>query len=293
MVSIEAGRYISAAVGNWKPIRATSPRGDRILRLVTMEVSVVITTYNRERYVVEAVESVLRQSHDDHELIVVDDGSTDDTQRVLAPYLKRKFLRSNRAPLAGARTKRWPGAGAGGIRLPPRFGRPLPSREAGPSGRGSRCAAGRESGLHGVFGFRRQRTVGGVSLREYHQSAFRRRGITYHSLFGEAQPVKDIPGAEAVLRAEAGCRGRQMYFGDIFDSYLLNIAIIAVSVMFRRSLLETTGLQNARFGLFHDLEFALRLSRGQRAAFLDLPRYPFITTRTRSRPRLGHARNGS
>jgi glycosyltransferase involved in cell wall biosynthesis len=52
-------------------------------------ISVVIPTYNRAALVVEAVESVLRQEADDFEIIVVDDGSDDDTRERLAPFLPR------------------------------------------------------------------------------------------------------------------------------------------------------------------------------------------------------------
>ncbi|MFW6116144.1 MAG: glycosyltransferase family 2 protein [bacterium] len=47
------------------------------------EVSVVIATYNRQRLVQETIDSVLRQTFANLELIVVDDGSTDDTGRIL------------------------------------------------------------------------------------------------------------------------------------------------------------------------------------------------------------------
>ncbi len=52
-------------------------------------VTVVITTHNRARLVVEAVESVLAQTVTDFELIVIDDGSTDDTALLLDPYKDR------------------------------------------------------------------------------------------------------------------------------------------------------------------------------------------------------------
>lgn len=47
-------------------------------------VSVVLPTYNRARYLANAIQSVLKQSHTHLELIVVDDGSSDDTPHVVA-----------------------------------------------------------------------------------------------------------------------------------------------------------------------------------------------------------------
>jgi glycosyltransferase involved in cell wall biosynthesis len=52
-------------------------------------ISIIIPTYNRARYVTEAVESVFAQTFKDYEVIVVDDGSTDNTQTVLEPYMER------------------------------------------------------------------------------------------------------------------------------------------------------------------------------------------------------------
>src|SRR6056297_995853 len=52
-------------------------------------VSVIIPTYNRSFTVTKAIDSVLEQTYDDHEIIVVDDGSTDDTYEVLRAYLNK------------------------------------------------------------------------------------------------------------------------------------------------------------------------------------------------------------
>ena len=50
------------------------------------QVSVIIPTYNRGWILGEAVGSALAQEFDDFELIVVDDGSTDNTREILAAY---------------------------------------------------------------------------------------------------------------------------------------------------------------------------------------------------------------
>jgi glycosyltransferase involved in cell wall biosynthesis len=50
-------------------------------------VSVIIPTYNRSQFVTEAIDSVLHQTYPNIELIVVNDGSTDDTEQKLQPYL--------------------------------------------------------------------------------------------------------------------------------------------------------------------------------------------------------------
>jgi len=56
---------------------------------MTPKVSVIITTFNRSALVVNAIESVLSQTYTNYEIIVIDDGSTDDTAERLRPFLKQ------------------------------------------------------------------------------------------------------------------------------------------------------------------------------------------------------------
>jgi len=52
-------------------------------------VSVIIHTYNNEKFIVETVESVLNQTYKDYEIIIVDDGSVDGTRDALIPYMQK------------------------------------------------------------------------------------------------------------------------------------------------------------------------------------------------------------
>ncbi len=52
-------------------------------------VSVVVATYNYAHFLPVALDSVLAQDYPNFEVIVVDDGSTDDTEAVVAPYVAR------------------------------------------------------------------------------------------------------------------------------------------------------------------------------------------------------------
>lgn len=52
-----------------------------------MKVSVILPTFNREKFLKRSIESVLNQTYGDFELIVVNDGSTDNTEAVLKEYV--------------------------------------------------------------------------------------------------------------------------------------------------------------------------------------------------------------
>jgi glycosyltransferase involved in cell wall biosynthesis len=67
-------------------------------------ISVIIPTYNSASFVAQSVESVLQQTYENIEIIVVDDGSTDGTEAVLAPYKDRvRYIKKANGGPSGAR----------------------------------------------------------------------------------------------------------------------------------------------------------------------------------------------
>src|SRR5215217_62523 len=66
-------------------------------------VSVVIPCYNQAHFLKEAIESVLKQSYAHYEIVVVDDGSTDETSEVASSYEGVRLIRQENRGLAEAR----------------------------------------------------------------------------------------------------------------------------------------------------------------------------------------------
>jgi glycosyltransferase involved in cell wall biosynthesis len=74
----------------------------------TLRVSIVIPAYNHARYLDEAVESVLEQDYPAVELVVIDDGSTDNTREVLQKYAGRfQILRQDNSGQAATLNRGW------------------------------------------------------------------------------------------------------------------------------------------------------------------------------------------
>jgi glycosyltransferase involved in cell wall biosynthesis len=75
------------------------------IKNVPPKVSVIIPTYNRADFLAETVDSVLNQTYGDFEIIIVDDGSTDNTYQVAQTFTdpRIKYIRQENQGLSGAR----------------------------------------------------------------------------------------------------------------------------------------------------------------------------------------------
>lgn len=72
-----------------------------------MRVSIIIPAYNAARYISETIKSVLAQTHVDFEILVVDDGSSDNTEEIvkLIDDERIKYFKQKNSGQASARNK--------------------------------------------------------------------------------------------------------------------------------------------------------------------------------------------
>ena len=72
-------------------------------------VSVIMPAYNAEKYIDEAIDSVISQTFANWELIIVNDGSTDDTQKIVEAYVSSdtriKLINQENKRLGAARNE--------------------------------------------------------------------------------------------------------------------------------------------------------------------------------------------
>ncbi len=101
----ENATYDDAALGR-EVLLVMRRSAERQRRARTLRVGAVIAARNYERYVGEAIESLLKQTHPLSEIVVVDDGSTDATAVVAARYVPRiRVVRIEHSGISAARNR--------------------------------------------------------------------------------------------------------------------------------------------------------------------------------------------
>ena len=84
-----------------------------------IKLSFIVPVYNVEKYLLKCVDSLLAQDYDDYEIILVDDGSTDDSWQIIQEYVSRfrglederiRGIHQENAGLSAARNAGWKAA---------------------------------------------------------------------------------------------------------------------------------------------------------------------------------------
>ena len=196
-------------------------------------ISFVIPAFNMDGFVARAIDSALAQTHTPVEVIVIDDGSTDDTPKALASYRERPnvtLIRQTNAGLSAARNR--------GLA----------------SSRGELvCFLDADDFLAPTFAAKLRAALG-----EDPKAGFAYSDVQRVDRFGERADDYSVATA------------RRTVHGDIFDSLILGGYFTPNCVLVRRSVLDAVGPFDPELGGHADYEMWLRIvAAGYRAAFVS------------------------
>lgn len=232
---------------------------------IAPDVSVIIPTYNRGPLIAEAIESVLAQTYQNFEIIVVDDGSTDDTLDRLAAYREQvRIVQTQHGGAAHARNAGIRAAKGKYVAFLDSDDRYLPHKLALQVQILDQFTdVGMVYSEFSSFG---RGTTEEFQLKTYHAGAFR-HGETYDRYFDRSWSLKER-GLDCPPWSD-----RRVYVGEIFDHYLRFLFVFTNSALLRHSLLDLVGLQDESFPLFEEYEYFLRAAKRSQIAFVDVPTY--------------------
>jgi len=230
------------------------------------KVSVVIPTYNCRDYVAGAVESVLAQTYKNIEIIIIDDGSTDNTHDILGPYLDRiLYIYQPNGGLANARNRGIREAKGGFIAFLDADDRWSPEKV--------------EIQVKCLDQFEN------VSMVFTDFSAFDESGNFERSYFYKAFPIlreyrlnvsNIFPNSSAVSSAKGNIR---IYHGNITTVLFAGNIILPSTVLLKKPSLTQVGAFDERYRLAEETDFFLRYSLRTQMAYVDYPLVNYMVKR--------------
>ena len=234
-------------------------------------VSVVIPTYNRGALIGETLESVFAQTYQRLEVIVVDDGSTDDTEAVVGRFGGRViYIRQQNQGLPGSRNVGLARATGEFVAWQDSDDLWNPEKTAIQLGylrrRPDTVCIASDFSAFGADGFFERSHV-----RSYYTAIDR----FPHGLDGMFTDQEMVPTAELPYLSELGGGGLpeaiRVYSGPLYDVLVQGNCLHPPTVMFRRDAAARIAPMDAVFERDADWEWFIRLSQTGRCAYVDLP----------------------
>lgn len=212
-------------------------------------VSVIMPTFNRARWLGCAIRSALHQLHAGDELIVIDDGSTDDTREVVAGFGERvTYLRGDHRGAGPARNLGLAHARGELVAF-------LDSDDEWLPGKLAMQRAFLEAHPEVLFGFSDFQVVTGEGEVQHRFLRHWRH---------DARPFRDMFGAPERF---ACC---DVYVGDLYLWQLTGLYVLANTLVVRRGAAGDALHFAEDLATYEDVECFIRLARRGTAAYFDL-----------------------
>jgi len=232
-------------------------------------VSVVIPTFNRASLIGRAIASVLEQTHGATEIIVVDDGSTDNTADLIrdryAAESRVRYLAQGNQGVSAARNHGFAVSHGDFIAL-------LDSDDIWKPWKLElqiRCLRAVPEAAMIWTDMEALDADGSVLSRRYLRTMYRNSYRWFpdkSSLFSDSLPLVDICNIPGIAEAED-----RLYWGDIFSQMIMGNLVHTSTVLLRRNRLEQVrGFNEELKGSGEDYDFHLRTCRAGPVAFADV-----------------------
>lgn len=273
---------------------------------MTTKVSIILPTYNRADTICRAIKSVQAQTFQDWELIVIDDGSTDDTEAlitltdprmVLIRQENRGFTEARNAGIRASTGTYLAFLDSDDEFLPHHLELCVAYLEAFPGAQFVGTELLEDLGKGRLVNHYRMETS------EIYPKAASRIGShmldlppgetdDYLRVYQSREPIGEW-GSEIIERAGYG-QQRFIYSGMIFEYLRWGFLITITATVIRRSALETIGLPEPSRGTGSDFHFMATLCRNFQTSFLSVPTFVKHELNTEGRlPALGHVVSGA
>lgn len=209
-------------------------------------VSVIITTYNRSHILPRAVQNILKQTYQNFELIIVDDASTDDTNKVV------KELASDKIRY---------------IRNPENKG----------------VSHARNVGIKAAKGdyvvYQDDDDISRMDKLEKLVHVIERSGenvgFCYHETINHIKKIEKISDSKAIV-IPARSMSDVKKSGFIYPALLPWNFVACTSMMIKRKCFDKIGLFDEELFAFEDFDMTLRLAREYEVAFVKEPLYDYF-----------------
>lgn len=205
-------------------------------------VSVIIPTYNCEPYIAESIDSVLLQDGVDMEIIVVNDGSTDNTKQVIAKY-------GNRIKYINRPTNEGPSA-ARNLAIQHASGRFIAFQDADD------------------IWFPKKLSMELDALQRYPDARliFTDVRLSWHK--------EIVQTSASAIRLKNWCRRNTtpipaLYYGNLYRELVLGNCICTITVLIHRDVLNKAEMFDETLKIGEDYDLWLRIARDHPVIYLD------------------------
>ena len=225
------------------------------------KISIILPTYNREKYLEKAIKSVLCQTYKNYDLIIIDDGSTDNTDKVIKRYINNPkiiFIKQSNKGAAAARNA--------GIKI---------------------CSGDYIAFIDSDDIWKKRKLeyqlkifdmlpdIGLVcsDFSSFVNNRFEKSHLkSYFSMFDDYNlDFNDIFSFKKNIIFEKERKKINIFYGDIYEKLLFGNFIPTSTCLIKKEILNKVGLFNEKYKTLEDYDLWLKVTKNSKIAFVEYP----------------------